>query len=69
MQKMIDDKQMKRGEFLFSGNTMACKWMDDQSVLILSSSLEGMNNILSVQMREKGLKTNSSVPCPCQALQ
>ena len=28
---------MKRGdcEFLFSGNTMACKWMDNRSVLLL----------------------------------
>ena len=43
MPKMIDDKQMKRGdcEFLFSGNTMACKWMDNWSVLLLSSALEG----------------------------
>ena len=63
---MIDDKQMKRGncESLFSGNTMACKWMDNWSVLLLSSALEGMNDILSVQRREKGSKTKSSVPCP-----
>ena len=32
---------------------MACKWMDNRSVLILSSALEGMNDILSVQRREK----------------
>ena len=32
MPKMIDDKQMKRGdcEFLFSGNTMACNWIDNR---------------------------------------
>ena len=42
---------------------MACKWMDNRSVLLLSSALEeGMNEILSVQ-REKGLNANSSVPC------
>ena len=66
MPKMIYDKQMKRGdcEFLFSGNTMACKWMDNWSVLLLSSALEGMNDILSVQRREKGSTTKSSVPCP-----
>ena len=53
MSKMIDDKQMKRGDckFLFSGNTMACKWMDNWSVLLLSSALEGMNDILLVQRR------------------
>ena len=37
MPKMIDDKQMERGEreFHFSGNTMTCKWMDNRSVLLL----------------------------------
>ena len=66
MPKMIDNKQMKRGdyEFFFSGNIMACKWMDNWSVLLLSSALEGMNDILSVQRRQKGSKTKSSVPCP-----
>ena len=43
---------------------MACKWMNNRSVLLLSSALEGMNDILSVQRREKGSKTKSSVPCP-----
>ena len=57
---------MKRGdcEILFSGNAMACKWMDNRSVLLLSSALEGMNDILSVQRREKGSKTKSLVLCP-----
>ena len=66
MPKMIDDKQMKREdcEFLFSGNAMACKWTDNQLVLLLSSALEGMNVILSVQRREKSSKTTSSVPFP-----
>ena len=66
MPKMIDDNQMKRAdcEFLFSGNTMACKWIDNRSVLLLLSALEAMNDILSIQRGEKGLKTKSSVPCP-----
>ena len=65
MPKMIGDKQMKRGddEFLFAGNTMACKWIDNRSVLLLSV-LEVMNDILSVQKREKGAKTKSLLPCP-----
>ena len=64
MPKMIDDKQMKRGdcELLFSGNKMAGKWMDNRSVLLLSSALEGMNDMLSVQTREKGSKTKYLVP-------
>ena len=33
-------------------------------MLLLSPALEGMNDILSVQRREKGSKTKSSVPCP-----
>ena len=63
---MIDDKQMKRRDcdFLFSGNTMACKWIDYRSVLVLSSSLEGMSEILSVQRREKDSKTKYFVSCP-----
>ena len=66
MPKMMDNKQIKgrNCEFLFSGNTMACKWMDDWSVLLLSSALEGMNGILSVQRGENGSKTKSLVPCP-----
>ena len=57
---------MKMGDcdFLFSGNRMACKWMDNGAVLLLSSLLEGRNDISSVQLREKGSKTKSSVPCP-----
>ena len=42
---------------------MACKWMDSRSVLLLSSALERMNHMLSVQRREKGLKTKSLIPC------
>ena len=65
MPKMIDNKQMKRGDckFLFSGNTMASKRMGNRSVLLLSSALEEMNNILSVQRREKGSNSKSLVPC------
>ena len=48
----------------FLGYTMACKWIDNWSVLLLSSALEEMNDILSVQSREKGSKAKSSVPCP-----
>ena len=43
---------------------MACKWMDNRSVLLLSSALEELNDILSVQKREQGSKTKSLVPCP-----
>ena len=43
---------------------MACKWMDNCSVLLLLSALEGMNDILSVQRRERGSKTKSLVSCP-----
>ena len=58
MPKMIDDKRMKREdfEFLSSGNTMACKWINNQPVLLLSSVLKEMNDILSVQKRENGPK-------------
>ena len=35
--------------------------MDNRSVLLLSPTLEGMNDILSVQRRERGSKTQRSV--------
>ena len=38
--------------------------MDNRPLLLLSSALEGINDILSVQRREKGLKTKSLVPYP-----
>ena len=57
---------MKRGdsEFLSLANIMASKWMDNRLVLLLSSAFEGMNDILSVQMRKKASKTNSLALCP-----
>ena len=57
---------MKRGDskFLSLANIMASKWMDNRLVLLLSSAFEGMNDILSVQMRKKASKTNSLVLCP-----
>ena len=61
---MIDDSSRGDCEFIFSGNKMACKRMDNWSVLLLSFVFEGMNDILSVQRREKGSMTKSSVPCP-----
>ena len=62
MPKMIDDRE--DCEFLSSGNTMAYKWMDSWSVMILSSALEGMNDILLVQRGERVSKTKGLVPCP-----
>ena len=38
--------------------------MDNRSVLVFSSALEGMNDMLSVQRRKKGSKVKSWVPCP-----
>ena len=38
--------------------------MYNRLVLLLSFALEGMNDILSVQTKEKGSKTRSLIPCP-----
>ena len=43
---------------------MACKWINNRSALFLSSALEGMNDIVTVQRREKGSKTKFLFPCP-----
>ena len=47
MPKMLEDKKMKSGdcECLYSKNVMACKWMDNRSVLLLSAALEGMGGV------------------------
>ena len=56
---------MKRGdcEFLHSKNVMACKWMDNQSVLLVSTALEGMYDVSSVQ-RKKRICDKICYPCP-----
>ena len=63
---MLEDKKMKRSdcEFLYSKYVMACKWMDNRSVLLVSTALEGMVDVSSVQTREKGSTTKSAIPCP-----
>ena len=42
---------------------MGCKWMDNWSVLLVSTALEGIDDVSSVQRREKGFATKSSIPC------
>ena len=63
MSQQKEEKKWGDCEFLFPGNTMVCKWMDNPSLPLLSSVLERINDI-SVQRREKGSKTKSLVPCP-----
>ena len=60
MPKMLEDRKMKKGdcEFLYSKHVMACKFMDNQSVLLVSTALEGMDDVSSVQRTEKGSSIN-----------
>ena len=51
-------------KFLYSKNAMACKWMDNHSVLLVSTALEGMDDVLPFQRWEKGSRTKSSIICP-----
>ena len=66
MPKMLEDKKMKWGdcEFLYSKNVMACKWMNNRSVQLVSTALEGIDDVTSVQRREKGSATKSAIPFP-----
>ena len=66
MPKMLEDKRMKRGncEVLYSKNMMACKWMDNWHVLLVSTALEVMDGVSSVQRREKRSSTKTAIPCP-----
>ena len=38
--------------------------MNNRSVLLVSTALEGMDDVSSVQRREKGSATKSAIPCP-----
>ena len=53
MPKMLDDKKMNRGdcELLYSKNVMACKWMDNRYVLLVSTTLEGMDDVCSKERK------------------
>ena len=64
--KMFEDKKAKSGDWksLYSKNVMARKCMDDWSVLLISTAIEGMANVLPVQRRVKGSATKSAIPCP-----
>ena len=46
-----DDKQMKRDdcEFLYSRHTICCKWMDNRSVVLLSTALDGFDEKSTIQ--------------------
>ena len=46
---------------------MACKSMDNRSVLLVSTAIEGVDDVLSVQRREKGSAAKSAIPCPTVA--
>ena len=64
MPTTTDDKKMKRGDsqFLFSNKVTDCKWMDNWSVLLLLTALEGLNNLSTFQWKEKCSK--SDITCP-----
>ena len=66
MPKVVEDKKTKRGdcEFLYLKNVMAFKWVDNRSVLLVSTALEGMDNVLPVPRKEKGSARKSAISCP-----
>ena len=63
---MLEDKKMKKGdcEFLYSKNAMTRKWMDNRFVLLVSTALERMDDILLVQRRKVLSAAKSGIPCP-----
>ena len=60
MPKMLEDKKINRGEcqFLYSKNVMACKCMENRSVLLESTVLERIDDVPLVQRTEKDLRQN-----------
>ena len=43
---------------------MACEWLDNPSVLLVSTALEGMDDVSSIQRREKESETKSAILYP-----
>ena len=43
---------------------MACEWPDNPSVLLVSTALEGMDDVSSIQRREKESETKSAILYP-----
>ena len=54
---------MQSGEshFLYSGNVTTCKWSDNKSVIMMSTSLDGLDTL---QRRQKGFATKFTFNCP-----
>ena len=51
-------KETVTPSFYNQKNMMGCKWMDNCSVLLVSTALEGIDDVSSVQRREKGFAKN-----------
>ena len=51
-------------QVLYSKNVMACEWLDNRSVLLVSTALEDMDDVSSIQRREKESETKSGIPYP-----
>ena len=64
-QKCLQIRKRKGGlrAFVFK-NVIGYKRMDQWSVLLVSTALESMDDVSSVQMREKGSATKSVISCP-----
>ena len=66
MPRFKPDKEMKRGDcqFLFSQDVVCCKWMDNRSVTMIATNVEGCNSLATVQRRAKGAANKITVNCP-----
>jgi len=66
MPKLKGDKDMKRGDmdFQYSETVFCCKWYDNKAVLLLGSSVDGIDGSSNVLRRMKGSATKTPVPCP-----
>ena len=66
MPALPSDKEMKRGDsdYQFSTDVGCCKWMDNRSVVMLCSNIEGMQTKSSIQRRAKGSGIKVSISYP-----
>ena len=55
---------LKFCQFLYSGNVMTCKWMDNRGVLMAAAAIGDFDSTSTVKRRGKGSATKSSINCP-----
>ena len=66
MPELPDDKNMKRGDIhdQYSEKVIFVKRKYNRGIALLGSNIDGADHCSSMQRREKGMSSKTSLPCP-----